>query len=246
MNDKIEKTEQPNPDDVLSAITSFNDPAIIVGIFKELGWSYTFEIKEWLMMARQNANLAVKSKALIQLRKLLREAAETSGLIANVSSTVPNPQGGHTTFSAKRIAGVLNPAKQIESTEIEGTQNDKIKETRDESNRGCDRGQSQDERRLEGKTEIGERDIKQVSGPEGVDSSDPIRDTGRAFPAGDAGSGGTEPPDGGTLSGQRLKGGATPDSKGCSEQLRGQPKDIIESTSSPISKEDNPCIKRKH
>lgn len=232
MNNEMEKSESPNPDDVLSAITSFNDPAIIVGIFKELGWSYTFEIKEWLMMARQNANLAVKSKALIQLRKLLREAAETSGLIANVSSTIPNPQGGHTTFSAKRIAGVLNPAKQIESTEIEGTQNDqketdkpktRIKSEESESNRGSNRGESQDTRDTFPSSE-------RCPGA----TVEPVRDVEL---------GGTEPPDGGTLFGQRLKGGATPDSTGCSEQLRGQPKDILESTSSPISKEDNPCIK---
>ncbi len=243
-NNNIEKPESPNPDDVLSAITSFNDPSIIVGIFKELGWSYSFEIKEWLIMARQNANLAVKSKALIQLRILLREASETSGLIANVSSTIPNPQGGHTTFSAKRIADVLNPTKQIEST-IKEAQNDKTEETTNESNRGSNRKQSQTERtQPENEIDTRHRDIQ------------PGTDTRDAFPSlegcpgatpnpeRDSGLGGTEPPDGGEISGQRPRGGgATPDFKGCSEQLREQPEDILESTSSPISKEDNPCIK---
>ena len=143
MTDEIEKSE-PSPDDVLTAITAFNDPAIIINIFKELGWTYSFEIKEWLIMARQNANLSVKAKALIQLRKLLREAAEASGLVANVSQTFPNTQGGHTTFQAKRIAGFLNPVKEIESTEIKESQNDKTKEPRTKPNRESDRRQSQD------------------------------------------------------------------------------------------------------
>ena len=226
MNDKIEKTEQPNPDDVLSAITSFNDPAIIVGIFKELGWSYTFEIKEWLMMARQNANLAVKSKALIQLRKLLREAAETSGLIANVSSTVPNPQGGHTTFSAKRIAGVLNPAKQIESTEIEGTQNDKAKETTNESDRGSDRGESQDE----GGLETGGQDTRDTF-PSSEGCPGPTPDPER-----DGGLGGTEPPDGGEVSGVGHR--ETNNGRGMAKESSETPNQ----QNSPTDRE-NPCIK---
>lgn len=189
MPEEIEKSEQPNPDEVLAAITSFNDPSIIVGIFKELGWSYTFEIKEWLMMAKQNANLAVKSKALIQLRKLLREAAETSGYIANVSSTAPNAQGGHTTFSAKRIAGVLNPVKKIEST-IKEIENGKTKET--ESDRGSDRGQSQTEGDI-GRT------------PERISQQDTERD---------AGTGGTEQADGGEASEQRPDIGREINSRG--------------------------------
>ncbi len=197
----IEKSKQPDPDEVLAAITSFNDPTIITNIFKELNWTYSFEIREWLMMARQNANLAVKSKALIQLRKLLREAAETSGLIANVSSTIPNPQGGHTTFSAKRIAGVLNPAKQIESTEIEGTQNDKTKETTNESNRGSDRGEGQ---RPKGGGEIptGIRDGTSLDTRDTFPS--PERCPGAIpNPKRDGGLGGTEPPDGGEVPKQR-------------------------------------------
>ena len=215
MNNEIEKPEQPSPDDVLDAITSFNDPSIIIGIFKELGWSYTFEIKEWLVMAKQNANLSVKSKALIQLRKLLREAAEAAGYIANVSSTTPNPQGGQTTFSAKRIAGILNPVKKIESTEIKETQNDK-KEIRTEPNRGSDRGQSQNE----GRTQAGRKSIES-------DSPEPIRDTGCAFPAGDVESGGTEPADGGEAPGRPDRG---------TRNIRSG-----DSDETP----DNPCIKTR-
>ena len=192
MDNEIEKTEQPNPDDVLTAITSFNDPSIIVGIFKELGWTYSFEIKEWLSMARQNANLAVKSKALIQLRKLLREAAESSGYIANISSTTPNAHGGSTTFHAKRIAGILNPVKKIESTEIKEIQDDQTKETRIEPSRGCDRPQSETE---------GESCGLAGECPTNDNSSTSIRDTGCAFPIGDVDSGGTKPEDGGETSG---------------------------------------------
>ena len=200
MDNGIEKTEQPNPDDVLTAITSFNDPSIIVGIFKELGWTYSFEIKEWLSMARQNANLAVKSKALIQLRKLLREAAESSGYIANISSTTPNAHGGSTTFHAKRIAGILNPVKKIESTEIKGIQDDQTKEPRIESDRRCDRSQSETSDSLGGGNERNDKTGKLGCEHRKLPST-PIRDTGCAFPIGDVDSGGTEPEDGGETSG---------------------------------------------
>lgn len=214
MNNKIEKI---NPDDVLTAITSFNDPSIITNIFKELNWTYSFEIREWLAMARQNANLAVKSKALIQLRKLLREAAEASGLVANVSQTFPNAQGGHTTFHAKRIANILNPPKQIEST-IKEPENGKTKETRTEPNRGSDRGQS------ETQNGSGENTPDPGKGSGG----DSILDTGRAFPLGDADFGGTEPPDGGETS--------RPRRNQISTGTDGENSD---------SEESNPCIKTR-
>jgi len=140
MPDEIEKTEQPNPDDVLAAIQSFNDPTIITNMFNTLGWSYSMEIRETLMMAKQNANLSIKFKAIKHLRELLREAAEAAGYVAKVSQTVPNADGGSTTFSAKRISGILNPVKKITSTEIKGEQNDEI----EQSNRECDREQNQE------------------------------------------------------------------------------------------------------
>ncbi|KKL45314.1 hypothetical protein LCGC14_2356920 [marine sediment metagenome] len=139
---KDEKSDSPNPDDILAAITSFNDPAIITNLFTQLGWSYSLEIQETVTMAKQNANLSIKFKAIKHLRELLREAAEASGYIANVSKTIPNAQGGQTTFSAKRIAGILNPVKKIEAIEIKETQNDK-QEIQPESNRGSDRTTSQ-------------------------------------------------------------------------------------------------------
>jgi len=210
MDNEIGKSE-PSPDDVLAAIQSFNDPTIIMNMFRELGWSYSLEIKETLIMAKQNANLSIKFKAIKHLRELLREAAETSGYVANVSSTVPNPQGGSTTFSAKRISGILNPVKQIESTEIKEPQNDK-KETRTEPDRGSDRGQSQ-----------AEKPIEETRG----DNISSGTDTRRAFPIGDADSGGTKPPDGGETSGR---------AGGESNSRR--------TTNSDQSKEpDNPCIK---
>lgn len=196
MNNEIEKSEQPNPDDVLTAITSFNDPSILTSIFKELGWDYSFEIREWLQMARQNGNLAVKAKALIQLRKLLREAAESAGYTANVSQTIPNAQGGQTTFSAKRISGILNPTKQIEST-IKEPQNDPETRTEPESDRGRNRRESQT--------------------PTGADTREqfpPERDTGRTDTERDAGPGKPEPPDGGEASEQRSNATDNPTKEG--------------------------------
>jgi len=177
--------EKPSHDDVLAAITSFNDPTIITNMFRELGWSYSVEIKETLVLAKQNANLSIKFKAIKHLRELLREAAETAGYTAQVSQTMPNVQGGHTTFHAKRITNILNPTKQIESS-IKETQNDK-KEIQPEPNRDRDRGQSQTQESVDEQSRPGEP----------ADSTASIRDTGRAFPTGDTGSGGTEPQDGG-------------------------------------------------
>lgn len=181
MNNEIEKSESPTPDDVLAAIQSFNDPSIIVNIFQEMGWNYSLEIKETLAMVKQNANLSIKFKALKHLRELLREAAETAGYTANISSTIPNAQGGQTTFSAKRIAGILNPVKQIESTVIKESQNDQTKEI--ESHRECDRPESQNLKGLQ-KGSLSE-------------SNTLDQNTRRADPSRDAVSGGPKPPDGG-------------------------------------------------
>ena len=231
MNNEIEKSE-PSPDDVLTAITSFNDPSIIINIFKELGWTYSFEIREWLTMARQNANLAVKSKALIQLRKLLREAAEASGYVANVSTTAPNAHGGHTTFSAKRISGILNPVKKIKSTEIKESQNDKTEEPRTEPNRGCDRGESQ-----------AEESVDEQPRP-GTDSSEPSRDTRRAFPLGDADVGGTESPDGGQAE-RRVAGGADDSDAQPELPTKDNSDSAAAANDDSDSKESNPCIKTR-
>ncbi len=202
MNKEIEKSKQPNPEDILRAITSFNDPSILTGIFQELGWDYSFEIREWLAMARQNANLSVKAKALIQLRKLLHEAAETAGYVANVSQTIPNAQGGHTTFSGKQMAGMLNPVKKIEST-IKETQNGKQKETGTESDRESNRPESHNV--SEGS---GESQGRSSDGTDTADQFPPDQDTGRADADRDVDSGGIEPEHGGETSGRQRPGPA--------------------------------------
>ena len=223
----IEKTEQSNPDDVLAAITSFNDPSIIINIFREMGWSYSLEIKETLIMAKQNANLSIKFKAIKHLRELLREAAETSGYVANVSQTYPNAQGGHTTFQAKCLANMLNPTKQIEST-IKESKNDEKRLQSVESpsgrngekpDRGSGRGQSQ--------TKNNER---HTPTPDSKDRSIQTngQDTRRAFPPGDGDSGGTEPVSGGET--PREVSGGEFDSRGAKNP-------------DPSESPDNPCIK---
>ena len=214
MNNEIEKSE-PSHEDVLAAITSFNDPTIITNMFRELGWTYSIEIKETLALAKQNANLSIKFKAIKHLRELLREAAETSGYIASVSQTVPNPQGGVTSFHAKRIANILNPTKQIESN-VKETQNDK-KETRTEPNRESDRGQSQ----------------TKDPGESEPDSSESIRDTRRAFPSGDVESGGIEPADGRETSREVAGDGSSNNQR----QIRAD--------DDSDSEESNPCIQTR-
>lgn len=221
MADEIEKSKQPNPDEVLAAIQSFNDPAIITNLFRELGWNYTVEIKETLSLARQNANLSIKFKAIKHLRELLRDAAESSGYVANVSMTAPNTQGGYITFHAKRIAGALNPTKKIESTEIKELQNDE-KETRTEPNRESNRGQSQAE----------------TTSPES-DSPESVRDTGRAFPIGDSESGGVESQDGAEASGAVAGGETSRNSSTKENESWGQKNNNIDSGNS------NPCIQTR-
>ncbi len=216
MNNEIEKT---NPDDVLAAIQSFNDPNIITKMFEELGWSYSVEIRETMVMAKQNANLSIKFKAIKHLRELLREAAEASGYIANVSSTAPNAQGGHTTFSAKRISGFLNPVKQIKSTEIKEPQNDKIEKTK--SNRGCDRRENIE--------------------PVGTDTRDvfPLEDVGAGQgespePANPAELGSLESGDGGIPPEQRLRPAGA-------DETPSPPDKQIKSTDGG----ENPCVKTR-
>jgi len=231
MTNEIEK---PNPDDVLAAITSFNDPSIITNIFRELGWTYSFEIKEWLILAKQNANLSVKSKALIQLRHLLQEAAETAGYTAKISQTMPNAQGGQTTFSAKRISGILNPVKQIKST-IKESKNVQTEETRTEPNRESDR--------RENETENGSGE--NTPSPDRGSKEDSIRDTRRAFPLGDAEFGGIEPPDGGEISG-RVAGGCGDGADNCKDSgttQRGE--GIGNGGSGGVIEGGSPCIKTR-
>ncbi len=165
-----------------------------------MGWNYSLEIRETLMMVKQNANLSIKFKALKHLRELLREAAEASGYVANVTQTMPNAQGGVTSFHAKRIAGILNPTKQIEST-IKEPENDK-QETRTEPDRGSDRGASKD---IKGHSE----DKRQ----RGFQETCGRTDTGRAFPTGDVESGESESPDGGETP-RPVPRGITPDREG--------------------------------
>ena len=228
MTNEIEKSEQPKPDDVLAAITSFNDVSIITNIFRDLGWTYSIEIQETLALARQNANLSIKFKAIKHLRELLREAAEASGYTANVSSTMPNAQGGTTTFHAKRIASALNPTKQIDSI-IKEPENDK-QEIRTESDRGSNRGTSQDNK---GHSE----DSRQT----GIQEISTGNDTGKQFPVESgrtkservSGPDDVKPVDGGETSGS-VSGGV----KKSSSNNGYSPNDPCISTRPPTANED--------
>lgn len=136
---------KPSADDVAALILSFNDANLTAHIFMQLGWTLTDEIKETLNLAKQNTNLSVKLRAIQHLHKIMQDTAETSGMLAQVSQTVSRSDGGRTTFSAKRLAQVLNPkehTKYIESNNIR-------KEVTNEETRGqeipLDRGSSRRE-----------------------------------------------------------------------------------------------------
>ena len=63
-NDKLPiKSNQPEVDEVLAAITSFNDANVVMAVFQQLGWNCTEEIKETLSVARQNTNLGVSKQS---------------------------------------------------------------------------------------------------------------------------------------------------------------------------------------
>ena len=250
MSDEIQKSEQPNPEEISEAILSFNDPAIITNLFRQLGWSYSLEIQETVTLAKQNANLSIKFKAIKHLRELLREAAETAGYIANVSSTSPNKQGGHTTFSAKRIAGILNPVKQIESTEIKEPQNERSEEPRTESDRGCDRQESQRPgRSQEIQTRIlggtYEYDTREVFPAEDVGEGP----TGTPEPADLDGLGGTKSPDGGASPERRQPDRGAEDSGTGGSSKRGTGITEIDGEESKHSGSEkdggNPCVKTR-
>lgn len=117
--------EKATPEEALSMILSFNDANLVSMLFEKRGWSLSEEIKETLSVARQNVNLGAKMTALKHLRTLVKEAAEASGYIAKVSTTIPSEDGSHTTFSANRIAAALNPKKPKKIESIQGDSNDK-------------------------------------------------------------------------------------------------------------------------
>ncbi len=172
-----------------------------------------------MSLAKQNANLSIKFKAIKHLRELLREAAETSGLIANVSRTVPNSGGGHTTMSGKRIAGMLSPVKKIESTVIKESQNDQTEEP--ESNRGSSGLQD-------------ENDTAEVF-PQEDQSTNP---SGSSRPLDSAGLGSPEPADGGTPPDVRRGTLPTsPDEQTKSSKESHQGRDVADKT--------NPCVKTR-
>jgi len=142
-DEKSISEKQPSDLDVavnktLENFLSFNDPNIISLIMKQLGWSCCDEIYETLSVVRQNINLGAKIAALRHLRKLLHDAAESSRVVTKVSKTIPVEDGSQVTFSAKHIAEVLKPLKQVESKiieEINDVQRDSGEQTK--FDRGC-------------------------------------------------------------------------------------------------------------
>lgn len=135
-------SKEMSPDEITDVILSFNDPSLIANVFRHLGWSPSLELTETVKLAKQDNNLNVKLRAIKHLRELMKEAAESSGLIANVSQTRPLPGGGSTTFHAKRIVEAMNPTKKIESTQIGESEN--VEKRKEEPNRTGDRQESRD------------------------------------------------------------------------------------------------------
>jgi len=111
-----------SPQQAVQMIATLGDPNLVAAVFDQFGWSFSEEVSELLKIVRQNMNLPAKLNAIKQLRTIMRESAEASGMIANVSRTVPGANGESTTFQAKGIAAALNPIhrKQVEST-VKGT-----------------------------------------------------------------------------------------------------------------------------
>lgn len=133
----MSELEKTNPEDALTMLMSFHDPNVMTSVMAQMGYTLTFEIEETVRMAQQNENLSIKMKALKHLRELLKEAAEMSGMVANVSHTVQGECGETTTFHAKKMAGILSSApKKVESKIIEGEENEQRKEIKTDDGRG--------------------------------------------------------------------------------------------------------------
>jgi hypothetical protein len=136
MNNPIEKSEQISPEDATGLILSFGDVNLVSSLFERNGWTLSEEIRETLIIARQNQNLGAKLSALKYLRQLVKETMETSGMVAKVSRTIVDGEGV-TTFSAKRIATALNPTKKTESKEIPNVEQEQHTETEEIDAGGC-------------------------------------------------------------------------------------------------------------
>ncbi len=117
------KDDAPTIDEVTAVVLSYTDPNLMVLALENLGWSCTQEIIETLKVARQGVNLGAKMTAIKYLRTLLLASAEASGIIGNVTRSVPGQDGSVTTFSAKHISTALNPKrKQINSEELKNAE----------------------------------------------------------------------------------------------------------------------------
>lgn len=124
--------QEPFTEQITNAILSFSDPNLVAMAFAQLGWTFGDEIRETLQVVRQSGNLGAKMTALKHLRSLIKEAAETAGLVGKVSKTFQGPGGEQTTFSANRIALALNPVKQVESKSYVPRQELKLGESSNE------------------------------------------------------------------------------------------------------------------
>jgi len=124
--------------DAAMMISSLGDTNLVVSMFDSLGWTFTDEIREVLKLVRQNTNLPAKLNAIKYLREILREAAETSGMIANVTRTIPGHDGESTTFHARGIVDALHPEKrkQVDST-MKGNEDERREGDGQEPDRGC-------------------------------------------------------------------------------------------------------------
>jgi hypothetical protein len=180
-------TKNTSIEEVLAAITSFNDANIVTSIFHQLGWDCSQEILETLSVARQHINLGAKMTAIKHLRKLLQESAEASGISAKVSKTIPGQDGEFTTFSARRMIQSLNPTKEVKSTIVnkeEKTDDRKKEEPKaigggspeTEDKRGSDEGNKE--------SSIGHESRKEIEG-RSESSSYSGADAGRDTPTGD-------------------------------------------------------------
>lgn len=129
--------EKVNPEDAMAAMLSFSDPNILTSIMGQLGWSFSVEIEETIKLAQQSENLSIKLRAIKHLRELLNDAAEKSGMVADVSRTIPGDDGSHTTYHAKQMAAALSPVpKQVKSKVIEVQENEQEKEIHDGTSPG--------------------------------------------------------------------------------------------------------------
>jgi len=95
------------PDQSLSYLEAFLDPAALVNSLSEKGITQEWLLEQLIDVAGNTEKDSVRLAAIREIRRIISEVAEHAGLIAKVTQTRIMEDGS--TLSAERVANVLGP-----------------------------------------------------------------------------------------------------------------------------------------